>query len=179
MSHPQRVQVIGSSGAGKTTFARRLATRLRVPHIEIDSLFWGPNWSEPNRDEFRDQIRDHLEGDNWVIDGNYRFLRQVIWTQADAVVFLDYPFWLSFGRLLRRTGQRIVGRQELWGSNRETLRDTFLSDDSILWYTIRTHRRKRRQNLADLRNPAYAHLDAFVFRSPREAHAWLDGLPEA
>jgi adenylate kinase family enzyme len=40
-----RVNVIGTSGCGKSTFSKRLAAILGVTYIEIDKIFWGPQWS--------------------------------------------------------------------------------------------------------------------------------------
>jgi adenylate kinase family enzyme len=48
-----RIVVKGASGSGKTQVAARLAVDLGVPHVELDALHWGPNWSEPTLDEFR------------------------------------------------------------------------------------------------------------------------------
>ena len=44
---PRRVAVIGTSGAGKTTFARHVSERLGLDHVELDALFWLPGWIEP------------------------------------------------------------------------------------------------------------------------------------
>ena len=35
---------------------RRLADRLAVPHIELDALFWLPEWKQRETDDFRDQV---------------------------------------------------------------------------------------------------------------------------
>ncbi|MBN0386682.1 (d)CMP kinase, partial [Pseudomonas aeruginosa] len=38
------INVVGTSGSGKSTLARRLAHRLELPWIELDRLYWRPNW---------------------------------------------------------------------------------------------------------------------------------------
>ena len=50
---PRRIVVVGTSGSGKTTLAREVARRLALPHVEIDALHWGPNWTEPPVELFR------------------------------------------------------------------------------------------------------------------------------
>ncbi|WP_273380985.1 AAA family ATPase [Symbiobacterium thermophilum] len=58
----RRIVVIGSSGSGKTTLARELAMRLGVPHIEADALYWGPNWTPAQPDEFRRRVDQATAG---------------------------------------------------------------------------------------------------------------------
>jgi len=49
----KRINVKGTSGSGKSTFAAELARRLDLPYVELDALHHGPNWSEPTDEGFR------------------------------------------------------------------------------------------------------------------------------
>src|SRR5437879_13025455 len=82
-----RVSVVGSTGSGKTTFARDLARRLGVPHVELDALNWGPSWTMVPVDVFKERVARAVEGDAWVIDGNYggRGARDLVWPRADSL----------------------------------------------------------------------------------------------
>ena len=120
-STPRRIVVVGTSGAGKTTLASELAHLLNVPHIELDAYRHGPNWTETPDDIFRQKISDSLTGRDWVVDGNYSVARDIVWTRATTVVWLDYSFHVAFSRLFRRTMSRYVKRTELWNGNREDL----------------------------------------------------------
>ena len=120
-----RISVVGTSGSGKTTVAFRAAEALGVPHIELDALHWEPNWVEAPRDVFRARVSEATEDDNWVADGNYSKVRDILWEQADTVLWLDYPFHTIFLRLLKRTLRRTYNRERLWNDNRETLRMAF------------------------------------------------------
>jgi len=66
-----RVSVVGSTGSGKTTFARELARILGVPHVELDALNWGPNWTMVDEGLFRGRVDAATSADGWVVDGNY------------------------------------------------------------------------------------------------------------
>src|SRR5688572_1265100 len=93
-----------------------------------------PNWTAALPEVFRERVSEALSGDRWVVDGNYSRVRDIVWSRADTVVFLDYSFWLIMRRLLRRTWQRSLKQKELWNGNREDIRKSFLSQDSIvLW----------------------------------------------
>ena len=67
-----RVAVIGTSSVGKTRFAGELARRLGVAQVELDELFWQPDWTPSQEPEFRARVRDALAAQpRWVCDGNY------------------------------------------------------------------------------------------------------------
>src|SRR5215471_17193904 len=114
---------MGIMGAGKSTFARRVADVLDVPCVELDGLFHQPNWTELPRDDFRARVADVVGGDGWVVDGNYGAVRDLVWKRADTVVFLDPSRPKALRRVLIRTVRRCATRQELWNGNRESARN--------------------------------------------------------
>jgi adenylate kinase family enzyme len=82
----ERVVVVGTSCAGKTTFARQLATALKAPHVELDALYWGPNWTPVPMERFRAAAAAVTAEPRWVCDGNYAMVRDVMWRRATALV---------------------------------------------------------------------------------------------
>ncbi|OQY23050.1 MAG: adenylate kinase [Anaerolineaceae bacterium 4572_32.1] len=173
MNIGRRINVVGTTGSGKTTLAHRLGRILQIPHVELDALHWGPDWMPASLAVFRERVALALSGECWVVDGNYSKTRDIIWSRADTVVWLDYALPLIMGRLLWRTLHRVVAREELWGGNRESLRTTFFSRDSILLWALQTYRRRRREYPALLARPEHAHLTLVRLRSPQETADWL------
>ncbi len=168
----RRIVVIGSTGAGKTTMGAGLAGLLAIPHVELDSLFWGPNWTECPTEIFRNRVAEVTRGDDWVVDGNYGKARDIIWSRADTVIWLDYALPVILYRLTRRNAYRVGRGVELWNGNRDTLGNS-LSRDSLYVWALRTYRRRRLEYPEHFRRPEYAHLRVLHFRSPRQARRWL------
>ncbi len=176
-THPQRTAVVGTSGSGKTTLASRLAQQLVVPHVELDALHWGPDWTPVPLEVFRQRVAQALGRDAWTTDGNYSGVRDIVWSRADTVVWLDYSLPVVMGRVIWRTIRRSVTREELWNTNRERFREAFFGRDSIVWWAFRTYRRRKREYPALFSQPEYAHLSVIHLRSPRAAQEWLRSLP--
>lgn len=174
----RRVNVIGSSsGVGKTTFGRRLAASLGVPFVELDALFWRSGWMHAPTEEFVAAVRDVVRQDGWVIDGNYTGrLKDLLWQEADAIVWLDLPLRVALWRTVMRTLRRAVTREELWSGNRENLWGAVFGKDALFVYAIRTHRRRRRLFEERLSSGAYSGRTILRFRSNAEADRWLASL---
>lgn len=172
-----RYVVIGTSGAGKTTFARALAARLAVPYVELDALHWGPAWTPRAMPEFAESVRAAAAAERWVADGNYTVVRDVLWPRATHVVWLNFSRRVVFARVIRRTLWRSVTRAPLWAGNRESLRAAFLSKQSILLWSFTTFR-KNRIKYGHLRCvPDYAHLTWHELATPHAARAFLQAIP--
>ena len=172
----RRVVVGGSTGSGKSTFARALAARMNVPLIELDAIRHGPNWTETPEDLFRDLVGARTSADAWVLDGNYQVVRDLTWGRADTLVWLDYSMRLILWRLFLRTNRRIVTREVLWNGNRERFANAYLSRDSLYLWVFRSFWRRKRMWPRTLSEPAYAHLEVHRFRTQGEADRWLGSL---
>jgi len=172
----KRVVVVGTSCAGKTTLAGRVASNMSAVHHELDASFWGANWTQTPRDRFRAAVAEMVSGDEWVIDGNYSTVRDLTWSRATAVIWLNYSFGLIFSRALRRTCRRVFRREVIFSGNRESFQNAFLSKDSILWWVITTFRRQRRSYRQLIESGLYAPLSVIEFRNPDEAEDWLSSL---
>lgn len=175
-SHGRRIAVVGTTGAGKTTLAQQLSRILRIPHVELDALHWGPDWAPADVETFRARTSQALLGDTWVSDGNYHAVRDIVWGQADTIIWLDYPLPTALWRLWWRTLRRVFAREELWNRNRERFREQFFSRDSLFLWALRSARRRRREYPALLSSPEYQHLEVVHLRSPRATRAWLASL---
>jgi adenylate kinase family enzyme len=171
----QRISVVGTSGSGKTTLARQIFQSIDIPHIELDALHHEPNWTEAPIDVFRKRVEQSLSGNSWVVDGNYSKVRDIVWSRADTVIWLDYPLPLIMKRVVWRTFRRVVTQEELWNGNRETWQTTFSRDSIILW-VLQTYRKSRKEYPILFKQPEYAHLKVVHMRSPKTTQAWLSSL---
>lgn len=98
----KRVLVIGSGGAGKSTFARRLGERLGLPVVHLDAHFWRPGWVETPKDEWRQTVDELCAREAWVMDGNFSGTLVQRLAACDTVIFLDMPRAVCVWRALKR-----------------------------------------------------------------------------
>ncbi|CAI0827992.1 shikimate kinase [Serratia ficaria] len=174
-----KINVVGTSGSGKSTLARKLAEKLAVPYIEMDRLYWRPDWQGTPDIEFFPRVEQALAeaGSGWVLDGNYTRTQAITWREVDWVVWVDYGFCRTLYQAVRRAIRRAATRAELWPGtgNRESFRRSFFSRDSIILWTFRTYRENRVKYLAEMRR-AEGKVRFIRLRSPRHAAAFLQSL---
>lgn len=176
----RRIAIVGTTGSGKSRLAEELARTLSLPTIELDALYWMPDWQPALFELFHHRVDVATSAEGWIIAGNYGQVRDLVWGRADTLIWLDFPLPLVLWRLLRRTVWRIIRREELWNTgNRESVRTAFFSRDSILLWALKTYRRNRQRFPADIASGNYGALDVQVFRSPAELRRWLRDLAAA
>lgn len=175
----RRIVVIGSSCAGKTTFARALAEARACPRIELDELFWSPGWTPKPEPEFLRLVAQAAGEESWVADGNYSTSRDLLWSRATTVVWLNYSLPRVVVRGLRRTLVRCIFGEVLYHGNRESLRRSFLSKESILLWIVTTFHRRRREFRALRASGVFGHVDWLEVHRPAEARRLLLDLQNA
>lgn len=168
---------MGTSGAGKTTFARALSERLNIEHIELDAIFHQENWVPLPDDEFVRRVEKATSGEAWIADGNYSVATRQgpVWERAETVIWLDPSDWRIMRQVIVRTLGRTIGRKELWNGNRESFRNVFRLDPhrSIIMWAWSTRNHNREKYLQAMRDPAFAHLQFIRLKSSNEARAFL------
>jgi adenylate kinase family enzyme len=174
----KRVIVVGVTSAGKSTLAENLAKHFGYKFIELDALHWEPNWQEAPPEVFRARVSKAIDGDCWIVAGNYRQVRDLIWPKAEVIIWLDYPFLNVLWQLTRRTFRRWWAQELLWGTNREPFWKHFKlwSKESLFNWLFKTYWRRKREFPLVLSRPEHLHLKLMRFRHPIQTKKWFDEL---
>jgi adenylate kinase family enzyme len=139
----KRVLLHGVTGSGKSTAAVAIGARLGLPvHLADEEFGWLPGWVQRPADEMRALAAVAAAEPAWVFDTAYGSFRDLVEPRAQVVIGLDYPRWISLGRLLKRTFIRVIDRRPICNGNVETLRQMFSPDSIIVWH-FRSFTQKR------------------------------------
>ena len=173
-----RIIIVGTTSSGKSTLAETLANKFGYDFIELDALHWERNWAEAPLEVFRKRVETATQARAWVVAGNYRIVRDIIWPKAEVVIWLDYHLPTVFWQLTRRTFKRWWSQELLWGTNRENLWTHFKlwSQESLFHWLFKTYWRRKREYSTMFSLPEYQHLKVIRFESPKETEEWLNSL---
>lgn len=86
-----KIIVIGSPGAGKSTFARKLRELTHLPLYYLDQLWHKPDQTNISREEFDIRLGEWLQQDRWIMDGNYQRTLEIRMKACDTIFLLDFP----------------------------------------------------------------------------------------
>jgi adenylate kinase family enzyme len=98
----EKIVIIGSSGAGKSTFARHLGRKLHIKVVHLDRIFWQPGWKEKPRDTRIDMLQYLVRQKQWIIEGTYLRSSEPRLNAADTIIFLDIAPSLCLWRIFKR-----------------------------------------------------------------------------
>jgi len=171
----KRVLVVGTTGSGKTTLARRLSDIGGLPHVELDELRYERDWQEVAATTFRERVAAVVGTECWVVDGNYAAVRELTWSRAELVVWMDYSMLVVLRRLLGRTVRRLTTKADAGNGNREQL-GRLLGRRSILVWAVRSHAPLRKEYEMTIATPRANAPRVVRLRSPSQTRAWLAQL---
>jgi adenylate kinase family enzyme len=169
----RRIVVVGVSGAGKTSLARRISTRVGVPHADMDGFFHGRGWVR--RPEAVSDVATFVAREAWVTERPYSDVADLVYGRAQLVVWLDLPTWRTMYQVIGRTVSRRLRRTELWHGNIEgPLWRVFVDREHVVRWAWST--RHRYQDWPDALHADWPDLPVVRLRSHAEADAWLAAL---
>ena len=156
-----RILVLGCPGSGKSTFARRLQEKTGLPLICLDNLWWRADGTHITREEFDRALAELLQGESWIMDGDYSRTYEVRIRASDTVIFLDYPEDVCMAGITARVGQE-----------RPDMPWTESTLDPELVAMVRNYARDNRPVLLSLLQK-YPEKQVITFSSREEAARWL------
>jgi adenylate kinase family enzyme len=178
-----RIVVLGNSGSGKTTVAKRLTSALGLPLLELDSVYHRPGWEPAPDNEFTVRVEAFVAQAAWVVDGNYTSMgvAEVVWPRADTVVWLDLPRQVIMRRVILRTLRRVITREELWNGNREPWTNLYHWDPerNIIRWAWTRFRHVRDKYGTTLAGGTWDHARVVRLRTPRQVWEFIDSTERA
>ncbi len=167
----KRVAVVGCPGAGKSTFCRKLANKVELPIIHLDTYYLDsryPYYYAQDLNAWETKVAELVTAEQWIMDGNFGSTFKMRFARADTVIVLDYPRYLCMWRIfIRYFKVRKQPRQEVPANWKEKLDLQFIR---YVW----KFKKQSRHKIFDALKATGA--DFIVFKRPEDAQKYLQGL---
>lgn len=159
-----RIIILGCSGSGKSTFARKLQEKTGLPLIHLDNIWWKANRTHISREEFDRRLAEILAGERWIIDGDYSRTYEVRFRACDTVFFLDF-----------NEEQCMAGITDRIGKDRPDIPWTETGLDPELVELVKNYAENNRPVVHSLLEK-YKEKQSIIFKSREEMDSWLTKL---
>ena len=162
--------IVGTCGSGKTTLGKALSKKLGLPLVDLDELYWLPNWQRVPCFKFEKSVKLATDKKTWAVCGNYSKYQSIFLPKADTLIWLDLPFNILLFRLVKRSIAQAWTKETLCNGNRQSFRQFCW----LIKHLFKTYS-KRKRNYAELRHSA-THLQWVHLKSSREVSQVLKTL---
>jgi len=166
MNYGNKIIVLGCSGSGKSTFSKKLHEVTQLPLIHLDNIWWKKDRSHISREEFDRKLGEILQGDKWIIDGDYSRTYEVRFKACDTVIFLDLNFEECMSGIKERVGKK---RSDIPWTEQEL--------DPELVKLVDNYDSDNRPVILSLMEK-YSNKNRFIFQSRSAADEWLNKLKQ-
>ena len=159
----KKIIVIGCPGSGKSTFSRSLNEKIGIPLYHLDMMYWNADKTTVEKSVFLARLAEVLEGDEWIIDGNYGSTMEERMAACDTVFFLDFPLDVCLEGVRARRGKK---RSDMpWIETEE---------DAEFMNLIEKYNDEQRPRVLSLLEKYKGGREIYVFGSREEADEYLN-----
>ena len=160
----KKIIILGAAGSGKSTFARALQKKTGLPLFHLDNVWWKADRTHISREEFDRRLQEILQGETWIVDGDYSRTYAPRFAACDTIIFLDYDTEVCMRGIVERLGKE---RSDIPWEESEL--------DPELVELVQNYRTKNRPEVYRLM-VQYPEKQAIVFQTREQAEEWIFGL---
>ena len=166
----KKIAIIGSGGAGKSTFARQISNKLNIEVYHLDAILWKPNWVATSKHEQQEIQRNLVAKESWIIDGNYGGTLDIRVNAADTVIFLDIHRVICVYRAIKRV---LRYRNKTRPDMREGCEEKF-DLDFLKW--IWDYPKEKRPSILKMLDEVSKEKNVIILCSPKEVGYFIGNL---
>ena len=161
----KKIIVIGCSGSGKSTFARKLSDITKIPLYYLDTIWYKPDKTTLTKEVFDERLKNLMQKDEWIIDGNYQRTLEIRIKECDTIFLLDLPPEICLEGAKSRIGKKRSDFPWL---------ETEFEEDFRNW--IVDYPNKSLPKIYELLKKYQASKQIYIFKSRDETDRYLHSL---
>ena len=161
----KKVMVIGSPGAGKSYFSKRLKEITKLPIYHLDMIYHNEDGTHISKEEFKEKLEEIVKLPEWIIDGNYQRTIEIRLKECDTAFLLDY----STEACLQGAEQRIGSKRDDLPWQEEKLDDEFKK-------LIQDFAKEKLPKIYELLDKYKEGKEIIVFKNRKEADEYIEKL---
>lgn len=159
----KKVIVIGSPGAGKSVFSKKLSEVTKIPLYHIDMMYHNADGTHISREELKEKFKKIFNEEKWIIDGNYQKTIEMRLKECDTVFLLDFP-----------TEVCIKGAESRVGKKREDMPWTEKKLDENFKETIINFKNEKLPQIYKMLDEYKESRNIIIFKSREEANKFIE-----
>lgn len=159
----KKIIIIGSPGAGKSVFSKKLSEITKIPLYHIDMLYYNADGTHISREELKEKFEEIFNEEKWIIDGNYQKTIEMRLKECDTAILLDFP-----------TEVCIEGAKSRIGKKREDMPWIEKCFDETFKETIINFKKEKSPQIYEMLNKYKEGREIIILKSREEADDFIE-----